>query len=271
MKEKTYKTDSGGIRYWISIIDADMVTLVLLPGLTADHRLFEKQIEYFEGKYNLFVWDAPAHAASRPFEFNFGLMDKAKWLKEILERENIKSPVIAGQSMGGFVGQAFSELYPEVLKGFIVIDSTMMQKKYVKRWELWLLKRQEFFFSCYPWKLLLKLIPKAVAETEYGRNLMYEMMMEYDEDKRGFCKLAGHGFKIFAEALEEDLPYAINCPALLICGEKDRAGYVVKFNEMWHKETGIPIEWIENAGHNSNTDKPEIVNGLIDNFIKNNV
>lgn len=34
------------------------VTLLFLPGLTADHRLFEKQIEYFEPKCNVFVWDA---------------------------------------------------------------------------------------------------------------------------------------------------------------------------------------------------------------------
>jgi pimeloyl-ACP methyl ester carboxylesterase len=271
MREEFYKTDSGSIRYWISMIDTDIVTLVLLPGLTADHRLFEKQIEYFKDKYNLFVWDAPAHAASWPFEYNFSLKDKTKWLKEILERENIKTPVVAGQSMGGYVGQVFSELYPEELKGFIAVDSAPIQRKYMKSWEIWLLKRLEFIFLCYPWKLLLKLITKAVAETGYGRNLMYEMMTEYDGDKRRFCKLISHGFKILAEAIEEDLPYAINCPALLICGEKDRTGSVIKFNKAWHEETGIPIEWIENAGHNSNTDKPETINRLIDNFIKTEV
>ena len=37
---------------------------MFLPGLTADHRLFEKQIEYFEKRQNVFVWDAPSHALS---------------------------------------------------------------------------------------------------------------------------------------------------------------------------------------------------------------
>ena len=36
------------------------------------------------------------------------------------------------------------------------------------------------------------------------------------------------------------------------------------------KKTGIPIEWIEAAGHNSNTDAPEKVNELIERFILNN-
>ena len=48
VKEKIYSTHLGDIHYWINDIDKDRVTLVFLPGLTADHRLFGKQIEYFE-------------------------------------------------------------------------------------------------------------------------------------------------------------------------------------------------------------------------------
>lgn len=123
MIEKNYETASGTIHYWIDIVDMDMITMVFLPGLTADHRLFDKQIAYFTDKINVLVWDAPGHAASFPFLFDFSLMDKAKWLNEIMEREGITRPVIVGQSMGGYVGQAFAELYPDKLKGFVSIDS----------------------------------------------------------------------------------------------------------------------------------------------------
>ena len=73
-----------------------------------------------------------------------------------------------------------------------------------------------------------------------------------------------HGFRILAEAVERDLPYEIKCPALLICGEQDKAGSCVRYNKAWHKNSGIPLEWIKDAGHNSNTDQPEIVNRLIE-------
>jgi pimeloyl-ACP methyl ester carboxylesterase len=33
--------------------------------------------------------------------------------------------------------------------------------------------------------------------------------------------------------------------------------------------TGIPLKWIKDAGHNSNTDAPKIINKLIDDFIDN--
>ncbi len=268
MFEKTYITPSGVIHYWIHMIDTDIATLVFLPGLTADHRLFDKQIEYFKDKYNVFVWDAPAHAASWPFRFDFDLFDKAKWLNGIFKQENITKPVIAGQSMGGYVGQAYAELYPERLKGFVSIDSAPLQRKYVTGMEIWLLKRMEPVYLYYPWNLLLKSGTNGVAVSEYGRKLMYEIMMEYNEDKKRYSQIAGHGFKILANAMEMDLAYEIKCPALLICGEQDRAGSCVRYNKAWHKNTGIPLEWIKGAGHNSNTDQPEIVNRLIEKTVK---
>ena len=39
MKEKTCQTRCGTIHYWASVSNPDTITLVLLPGLTADHRL----------------------------------------------------------------------------------------------------------------------------------------------------------------------------------------------------------------------------------------
>ena len=52
MKEKTSQTRCGTIHYWVSVSTPDAITLVFLPGLTADHRLFDKQIQYFEEQYN---------------------------------------------------------------------------------------------------------------------------------------------------------------------------------------------------------------------------
>lgn len=54
MQEKLYPTPCGEIHYWVNRdCGPEAITLVFLPGLTADHRLFDKQIACFEGKYNL--------------------------------------------------------------------------------------------------------------------------------------------------------------------------------------------------------------------------
>ena len=265
--EKIFQTTCGAIRYWLSASDLNSPTLAFLPGLTADHRLFDKQVAYFAEKFNIFIWDAPGHASSWPFRFDFDLFDKARWLKQIFDLEKIKRPIIVGQSMGGYVGQAYAQLYPDRLAGFVSIDSAPLQRKYVTDVELWLLKRMEPVYYYYPWKALLKSGTKGVATSEYGRKLMYDIMMVYDGDRKRYSQLAGHGFRILAEAMEKDLPYEIRCPALLICGKEDHAGSCIRYNKAWHKNTGIPLKWVDGAGHNSNTDKPEIINLLLEDFV----
>ena len=269
LKESTYQTPCGTIHYWSNNLSLDTTTLVFLPGLTADHRLFDKQVEYFDGKYNIIVWDAPAHASSWPFRFDFDLFDKAKWLNGILEKEEIIKPIIVGQSMGGYVGQAYAQLYPDRLAGFISIDSAPLQRNYVTAVEIWLLKRMEPVYAHYPWKLLLKSGTEGVATSNYGRNLMKEMMLVYDGDQHRYAQIAGHGFRILAEAMEKDLPYEIKCPSMLICGTKDHAGSCIRYNREWHRKTKIPLKWIEGAGHNSNTDKPDMINSLLEEFFSN--
>ena len=266
MIEKVYTTSSGPIHYWTHLIEPSAPTLVFLPGLTADHRLFEPQMVYFKDKVNVLVWDAPGHGKSWPFELNFDLMDKTRWLNDIFELEGITRPVIVGQSMGGYVGQMYAQLYPQKLKGFVSIDSAPLQRKYVTAVEIWLLKRMEPVYAMMPWKWLLKLGSDGVAVSEYGRALMHEMMMVYDGNQKRYAQLSGHGMKLLAEAMEKDLPYEITCPAVLICGRKDQAGSAVRYNKVWHKDTQIPLFWIDDAGHNSNTDQPELVNQLIEDL-----
>ena len=265
MTERTYRTPNGVIHYWVNTIDQAKRTLVFLPGLTADHRLFEKQVDYFADQYNVLVWDAPGHGASRPFALSFSLVDKTRWLHEMLQRENISRPFLIGQSMGGYVSQCYIECYPDEIQGFVSIDSAPLKRRYVTRWEIWMLKHCEPIYRYYPWKSLLESGSKGCATTAYGRALMRSMMQDYTPQE--YSRLAGHGYRILAEAIKTDLPYEITCPCLLICGEKDRAGSTKRYNKAWAKQENLPIAWIENAGHNANTDAPDTVNRLIQQFI----
>lgn len=265
MTEKTYTTSCGTIHYWTNEHRPDRRTLVFLPGLTADHRLFEKQFEEFERDFNILTWDAPGHACSRPFRLDFCLMDKAIWLHEILEKEGIMRPVLIGQSMGGYVSQCFMEKYPGETAGFISIDSAPVKRCYVTGAEIWALKRTEPMYRAFPWKMLRRLGIDGCSETQYGRKLMALFIDTYQREE--YYKLAGHGMKMLADAMEADLPYVIDCPAILICGEKDQAGSAKSYNRRWAKKEGLPMYWIKNAGHNSNTDKPEEVNKIIRDFV----
>ena len=55
MKRKKFKTSKGTIVYWTNDKKDGTKQLVFLPGLTADHRLFIKQIQYFQYDYSILV------------------------------------------------------------------------------------------------------------------------------------------------------------------------------------------------------------------------
>ncbi len=264
LHEKEYAASGGKIHYWVNGISDSSSTLVFLPGLTADHRLFEKQIEYFSGRCRLLVWDAPGHGASRPFILDYSLMDKVRWIREILDSEGIVRPVLVGQSMGGYVAQCFMGLYPGFAAGFVSIDSAPLQRRYVTGAEIWMLRNCEWMYRMFPWKLLVKAGSYGCAQTEYGRSLMKDMMLSYSHDE--YCSLAGHGYGILADAMAADLPYVIDCPALLICGDTDKAAAAMRYNRAWTAISGIPLYWVPDAGHNSNTDRPDLVNSAIEDF-----
>ena len=265
MIEKVFETASGTIHYWVNDICSDRKALVLLPGLTADHRLFDKQLEAFESDFNLLTWDAPGHGSSRPFRLDYSLMDKAVWLHQILAKEAVSLPVLIGQSMGGYVSQCFMQKYPGETAGFISIDSAPLKRSYVTGAEIWMLKRTEPMYRAFPWSSLKKIGAEGCALSEYGRKLMRSFLDSYEKDE--YCRLSGYGMKLLAEAMEENLPYTIDCPAILICGEKDQAGSAKSYNRRWAKKEGLTLYWIEDAGHNSNTDKPEEVNRVIRDFV----
>ena len=117
MLERSYQTRQGTIRYWVSAPGPRGTALVFLPGLTADHRLFQMQFSFFASRRPLLVWDAPGHGASRPFALDFSLMEQAEWLHGILVRERMGGPVLIGQSMGGYLAQCFMERFPGQARG----------------------------------------------------------------------------------------------------------------------------------------------------------
>lgn len=189
MEEKILETTRGTIHYWTAPGPAGRPALVFLPGLTADHRLFDRQTAYFQGEYPLLVWDAPGHGASRPFRLDFTLADKVRWLHKILAREAPDGAVIVGQSMGGYVGQLYARRCPEALRGLVCIDSAPLQRRYLTAAELWMLRRMEPVYRRMPWGLLRRSAARGCAESPYGRALMGEMLRAWDGDQAGYAAL----------------------------------------------------------------------------------
>jgi len=265
MIEKYVETRSGRVYYWIpEVWGEEKRTLFFLHGMTGDHTMFEKQVAYFATEYNVIFWDAPAHGKSRPFQ-HFDYDKASKAIKQIFDTENISGAVFIGQSMGGFIAQAVMKRFPEIVTAFVSIDSTPYGNGYYSKSDVFWLKQVEWMCKLFPLKTIKKAIAKQNTATKYGYDNMISMLEPYE--KKELCHLMGIGYAGF---LEDNCEIKIECPVLLILGEKDNTGKVRTYNRQWVNRTGFVLKIIENAAHNSNVDQPEKVNEEIQEFLQNN-
>lgn len=266
LHERAFEATGGVIRYWVDATAASPEPwLVFLPGLTADRRLFDDQLAYFSGSVNCLAWDPPAHGTSRPFTLDFTMDDMARMLAGILDAEQVERPVLVGQSMGGYVAQAFCDLFPGRAVGLVSVDSAPLKRCYYPTWEVKFLRHTRWMYQSIPWALLKPWGAWGAAMSPHGRAQMRSFMDGYDKDE--YVNLAAFGYRLLADAVEAERTYDTGCPTLLLCGEHDRAGDVKPFNRRWSAGEGFPLTWVPDAGHNSNVDNPAFVNAQIEQFL----
>ncbi len=262
-----YATRSGVVRYWVDdTAGPSQPWLVFLPGLTADHRLFDAQMEYFSGRFNCLVWDAPAHGASRPYPLNFSMNDLARMVSDILDACHASRFVLVGQSLGGYIAQVFIDLFPARAAAFVSIDSAPLKRRYYPNWEVAFLRHTKGMYLAIPWAVLKPWGAWGTAQTDEARQLMRDFMDGYTKNE--YVDLAAWGYQILADAVEDQRPYELDCPTLLLCGEHDHAGDVRTFNRKWAVGDNLPLVWVPRAGHNANCDNPQFVNALIESFVQ---
>jgi pimeloyl-ACP methyl ester carboxylesterase len=260
---KQIKSINGVVHYWINRnINKDAKCIVFTHGLTANHSMFEKQVEYFKTKYSVITWDVPLHGLSRPYN-DFSYNKAAIELKTILDKERMKKVILIGMSMGGYPSQEFASLYPDMVEGFIALDTTPFGMKYYSKSDLWWLKQVAPLAKWFPDGMLRKSMAKSVSKTEYSYKKMMEMLSPLSK-----MQIIEQMDIAYGEFAKENKDVNFTFPVLLLLGDSDTTGKVKLYNEEWSKITGYPLHLIRNAAHFSNGDNPDQVNMEIEAFIE---
>lgn len=263
MQEKKLETKNGNVYYWIHKHEkTDAKTICFLPGLTATHDLFVKQIPAFGDDYNLITWDAPAHGKSKPYN-DFSFDNMALNLKDILKKEDISQVIVVGQSAGGFLGQVFADRYPDMVSKLFTIGAPPLGNVYYSKSDFFWLRQIEWMAKLYPDKFLRRSMAKMCGKTKSAYDNMYRMLSCYS--KRELCHLMYLGFVKIIDINHEP---RIQCPVCLTIGEYDRTGKIQHLTKTMHRLNGYPLHVIPNAAHNANDDNSEEVNRILSGFIR---
>ncbi len=262
MTHKHITSENGTTHYWITKNSGSSKCIVFTHGLTADHTMFEKQLEFFSSKYTVLTWDVPLHGLSRPYQ-DFSYKQTAIELKRILDMEKISKIVLVGMSMGGYPCQMFASMFPDSVEGFVALDTTPFGKAYYSKSDLWWLKKVKPMAQWFPDSMLRNSMAKSVSLTEYSYNTMLEMLKPLTK-----VQIIEQMDIAYGKFAQENKDIVLSVPVLILLGDKDKTGKVSQYCKQWSIKTGYPLHIIQNAAHFSNGDNPEQVNNEIEVFIQ---
>ncbi|MEO4004044.1 MULTISPECIES: alpha/beta hydrolase [unclassified Flavobacterium] len=98
--------------------------LVFLHGFLENAGMWDFYTTAFSQKYRVITIDLLGHGQSESIGYIHSMEDMADAVQTVLSELRIRKAVFIGHSMGGYVALAFAELYPDHVKGMVLLNST---------------------------------------------------------------------------------------------------------------------------------------------------
>lgn len=116
------KSVTVGNSAWRYVERGQGPAVVLVHGFPLDHRIWSDQIEGLSSQFRVIAPDLKGFGQSHSIE-PFTIDSMADELAQFLKAVDAVPCVLAGLSMGGYVGFSLARRYPEFLKGLIIVCS----------------------------------------------------------------------------------------------------------------------------------------------------
>lgn len=109
----------------ISYTDQGKGTAVLLlHGFLENKTMWDKYVFTLSKNHRVITIDLLGHGETECIGYVHAMEDQADMIFAILTSLRIRKVVLVGHSMGGYVGLAFAEIYPDYVKGLFLLNST---------------------------------------------------------------------------------------------------------------------------------------------------
>jgi len=98
--------------------------IVMLHGFLENSTMWDFFVGEFGKKYRVVTIDMLGHGQTGCLGYIHTMEDMADAVHAVLHNLRIRKAVFLGHSMGGYVALAFAELYPDMVKGIVLQNST---------------------------------------------------------------------------------------------------------------------------------------------------
>ncbi|MEE6211140.1 alpha/beta hydrolase [Salarchaeum sp. III] len=253
-RAETVSTDRG---------DGD--TVVFAHGTLMDRTMFAPQLDAFSDDYRTVSVDL--RARTDRYADDYDLDDLVADVERVLDAKDIDSCVLAGMSMGGFMGLKFALDHPDRLDGLVLVDS--MAKPHSPA-------DQERHAATVDALEGLPTLPEEAA-----RPVTHELFGETTREERTdlvdawvdrWTTYPGDAVKgeVYSWLDRDDLHERvddIDVPVLAVHGEEDATLDIDEARDSYAEIPDLTFESIPEAGHSSNCENPAAVNDALADFL----
>ncbi len=261
VKHKELKEAGYTVHYYTSG-DPTKELIVFLHPAFADHRCFDKQIDYFAKEYRIVTIDMLGHGLSKVDKAKDKIDFSINHINSILKLEGYNNAHFVGVSMGTLIAQYYALNHPEsvlslsILGGYdINSDNKEIAKAQRSEQIKWISK------AIFSMNSLRSYVSKSVVSQAEEQVRFYEMAGLFT--RKSFTVMSGLG-----KVLQKRENIKRDYPLLILSGDKDIELAKI-MSKKWHEsELSSIYALIENAGHCANMDNSEDFNRIVMDFIK---
>jgi len=238
-------------------------TIVLLHGFLENKKMWSEYSNLLSEKNRVVAIDLLGHGESDCLGYIHKMEDNAGAVNEVLEHLNIEKASIVGHSMGGYVGLAFAELYPEKIQKLVLLNSTSKEdsaEKKLNRTRAIKAVKQNY----------VNFVSLAIANL-FSENNRIRLAEEIEKVKTEALKTPLQGIIASQEGMkirkdQEELLRKNLFPILLILGKKDP---VLNYEESLSQIEDTTAELVSfEDGHMSQIENKEALKAVLLDFFE---
>ena len=240
--------------------------LVLLHAFPLDGRMWAPQVEALAGTYQVIVPDLRGFGAAKDQAVEEAGMDLlADDVARLLDDRGLDRVVLGGLSLGGYVALALLRHHADRVSGLVLLDTKATADGDQARGDrLAMAERVQAEGVGFVPEVML---PKLLGETsrEHRPELVDKVAALIREQAPE--AIAGAQRGMAARSDTTDVLASIQVPTLVITGEEDAVTGPEVGRDLAAAIPGARFLLVEEAGHLSNLEQPEIVNEALLDFL----
>jgi pimeloyl-ACP methyl ester carboxylesterase len=107
--------------------------IVLLHGFLENQKMWDNYTATFAKRNRVITIDLLGHGETECLGYAHSMEDNAEAVHAVLAELRIRKAILVGHSMGGYVALAFAELYPDFVKGLVLLNSTAKEDNHERK------------------------------------------------------------------------------------------------------------------------------------------